>query len=78
MADLVAARNAADRDDLLLLAQSNAGMPQLRGDAFVDDAGPQDLAGHSVRLRRLGVDCLGACCGSTPVHIAAMHSALGR
>jgi len=67
---------AARADDLLVVAQSNAGLPQLVGDRFVYDASPQDLAEHARVLRDLGVDLVGACCGSTPEHIAAMSRAL--
>ena len=61
---------------LLVVAQSNAGLPQLVGDRFVYDASPDDLAQHARVRRDLGVDLLGACCGSTPAHIAAMSRAL--
>jgi 5-methyltetrahydrofolate--homocysteine methyltransferase len=66
----------ARADDLLVVAQSNAGLPQLVGDRFVYDASPDDLAEHARVLRDLGVDLVGACCGSTPAHIAAMSRAL--
>lgn len=65
-------------DGLLLIAQSNAGLPQVVGDRFEYDAGPADMATHSARLRELGVDLIGACCGSTPSHIAEMRAALER
>jgi 5-methyltetrahydrofolate--homocysteine methyltransferase len=62
--------------DVLVVAQSNAGLPQLVGDRFVYDASPEDLAEHARVLGDLGVDLVGACCGSTPGHIAAMSRAL--
>ena len=46
------------------------------GDHFEYDASPADLAAHAVRLRELGVDLVGACCGSTPAHVAAMRDVL--
>lgn len=63
-------------EELLLVGQSNAGLPQLVGDRFEYDVAPNALAAHALRLRALGVDLIGACCGSTPAHIAAMHAAL--
>jgi 5-methyltetrahydrofolate--homocysteine methyltransferase len=66
----------ARTDGLLLAAQSNAGLPQLVGDRFVYDASPEELADHARALRDLGVDLVGACCGSTPAHTAAMSRAL--
>ena len=66
----------ARAEDVLVVAQSNAGLPQLVGDRFVYDASPEDLAEHARVRGDLGVDLVGACCGSTPGHIAAMGRAL--
>ncbi len=63
-------------DGLLLVAQSNAGLPHVVGDHFEYDRSPTDLARHARVLRELGVDLIGACCGSTPEHLAAMHEAV--
>ncbi len=63
-------------DGLLLVAQSNAGLPQLVGDRFEYDARPAEMAEHALRLRGLGVDIIGACCGSTPDHVHAMREAV--
>ena len=62
--------------DLLLVAQSNAGLPRVVGDHFEYDASAEDLAAHASRLARLGIDLIGGCCGSTPAHIAAMDASL--
>jgi 5-methyltetrahydrofolate--homocysteine methyltransferase len=68
---------AEDRPDgPLLVAQSNAGLPHLHGDHFVYDVDPDAMALHAQRLRELGVDVIGGCCGSTPRHVAAMVTAL--
>jgi len=77
MEQVMAAMVAARPDGLLLVAQSNAGLPQLVGDRFEYDASPVELAEHVGRLRALGVDVVGACCGSTPDHIAAMGAGSG-
>ena len=75
--DAIAAEMAQARPgDLLLAAQSNAGLPQVVGDHFVYDATPGDLAAHATRLAEVGIDLVGGCCGSTPAHIAAMRAAL--
>jgi 5-methyltetrahydrofolate--homocysteine methyltransferase len=71
--EVIAAEMARARTgDLLLVAQSNAGLPQVVGDHFEYDATPTDLAAHAGRLAELGVDLVGGCCGSTPEHIAAV------
>jgi 5-methyltetrahydrofolate--homocysteine methyltransferase len=67
---------AARPEGLLLIAQTNAGLPQLVGDHFEYDAPPHELAEHAVRLHDAGIDVIGACCGSTPEHVRAMHDAL--
>ena len=75
--ELIAAQMVDARPDgLLLVAQSNAGLPQVVGDHFEYDATPDDLASHATRLARLGIDLVGGCCGSTPAHVAAMRASL--
>jgi 5-methyltetrahydrofolate--homocysteine methyltransferase len=71
-AELVEARP----EHLLLVAQSNAGLPQVVGDHFEYDKSPADLAEHAKALHKLGIDLIGACCGSTPDHISAMRDAV--
>jgi 5-methyltetrahydrofolate--homocysteine methyltransferase len=74
----VMAEMAATRPDgVLLLSQSNAGMPRPDGDGFVYDGTPDVMADYAVRMRDLGIDIVGGCCGSTPAHVAAMRAALG-
>jgi 5-methyltetrahydrofolate--homocysteine methyltransferase len=77
MAAIAAQMSQARPAGLLLVAQSNAGLPQVVGDHFEYDASPAHLAEHALELRELGIDLIGACCGSTPAHIAAMHQAVG-
>ncbi len=55
-----------------LIAQPNAGIPELRGTETVFPASPGDMAGYSERLAGVGVRLLGGCCGTTPEHITAM------
>ncbi len=71
-AEMVQARTG----DLFLVAQSNAGLPQVVGDHFEYDASPADMASHATDLRDLGIDLIGACCGSTPAHVGAISRAL--
>ncbi len=77
MAAIAAQMVAARPEGLLLVAQSNAGLPQVVGDHFEYDATPDDMARHAVELRDLGIDLIGACCGSTPDHVEAMSRAIG-
>jgi len=75
--EAIAAELAGARPEgLLLVAQSNAGLPQVVGDHFEYDASPAELGEHARTLRGLGVELIGACCGSTPEHIRAMRTAV--
>jgi 5-methyltetrahydrofolate--homocysteine methyltransferase len=75
--EAIAAELAAARPDgVLIVAQSNAGLPHIVGDRFEYDGTPGVMAEHALRLRDLGVDVIGACCGSTPAHLEAMRQAL--
>lgn len=67
----------AAEPDVLLVAKSNAGMPELVDMRAVYRAEPAMMAGYAVRMRDAGAAIVGACCGSTPAHLAAMHAALG-
>lgn len=76
---MIAAELADARSEgLLLIAQSNAGLPQIVGDHFEYDATAADMAANATELRELGIDLIGACCGSTPEHTEAMGAALTR
>ena len=76
MATIAAQLVEAREDGLLLVAQSNAGLPQVVGDHFEYDASPAEMASHATALADLGIDLIGGCCGSTPDHLAAMRDAL--
>ena len=76
MAAIAAQMAEARPEGLLLIAQSNAGLPQVVGDHFEYDATPDDMAQHAVELRGLGIDLIGACCGSTPEHVGAISRAI--
>jgi methionine synthase I (cobalamin-dependent) len=78
MRQIAAQLTGARHDDVLLIAQSNAGLPELEGDAFVYTVDPAGMAEHARELRELGVDVIGACCGSSPEHIAAMAAVLSE
>ena len=65
-------------EGLLLIAQSNAGLPVIRGDEFHYETSPAEMADYARRMRVLGVELVGGCCGSTPAHMAAMAAALAE
>lgn len=63
--------------EAIIVAKSNAGVPELIDMRTVYRAGPDEMAARAVELRAAGARIVGACCGSTPVHLDRMRSALG-
>jgi 5-methyltetrahydrofolate--homocysteine methyltransferase len=63
-------------EGVFLMAQSNAGLPHEVDGRMAYDGTPEVMAAYARRMQALGVNVIGACCGSTPAHIAAMHTAL--
>jgi len=61
---------------LFLIAKPNAGIPRLVKRQVVYDAGPERMAELALQVAALGASVVGACCGSSPQHIAAMSQAL--
>ncbi len=64
--------------DVVLYAQSNAGLPVLQGGDVFYDGTPEVMADYARKMHALGVDVIGGCCGTTPVHMKAMRDALGQ
>jgi 5-methyltetrahydrofolate--homocysteine methyltransferase len=69
-------RMHAARPDAVLVAKSNAGMPELVDMRAVYRADPETMAAFAVQMREAGARIVGACCGSSPDHLRAMHDAL--
>ncbi len=72
---VIARMHAAD-PDAILVAKSNAGMPELVEMRAVYRADPVTMADYGLQMRDAGARIVGACCGSTPDHLRAMHDAL--
>ena len=72
----VIARMRAAAPDAVLVAKSNAGMPELVDMRAVYRADPAAMAEYAVQMREAGATIVGACCGSSPDHLRAMHDAL--
>lgn len=67
---------AAALPDVPVISKPNAGIPYWSGNTFHYTGTPEMLAAHAHRARRGGVRIIGACCGSTPAHIAAIAAGL--
>ena len=72
----VIARMRAADPDVVLVAKSNAGMPELVDMRAVYKADPATMADFAMQFRDAGATIVGACCGSTPDHLRAMATAL--
>lgn len=55
-----------------LMVEPNAGMPELVKDKVVYPASPKIMADYTEKFVKLGVNLIGGCCGTTPLHIKAM------
>jgi 5-methyltetrahydrofolate--homocysteine methyltransferase len=64
--------------DLPTMVQPNAGRPRLVDMRVVYDESPEEMARGVVPLVEAGANIVGACCGSTPAHIAAFRRAIDR
>jgi len=74
LAALEAMRDATTRP---LVAQANAGVPQMaEGAHTVWDVTPGQMADHARRFVELGARVVGGCCGTGPEHIRAIVRAL--
>ena len=62
--------------DIPLIAKANAGIPRMIDGQIAYDGTPEIMAEYAVEIRQRGAKLIGACCGSTPEHIAAMSRAL--
>jgi len=61
----------------VLMAKPNAGLPHTADGSLVYDVTPDIIADYARRfVAEAGVKIFGACCGSTPEHIAAIAAAL--
>jgi 5-methyltetrahydrofolate--homocysteine methyltransferase len=72
----VIARMRAAAPEVVLVAKSNAGMPELVDMQAVYRASPETMAGTALEMRDAGARIIGACCGSSPAHLRAMADAL--
>ena len=60
----------------IVIAQPNAGLPKIVEGRTTYDSTPEEMADFAIKSAQLGVNIIGACCGSTPQHIRAMAAAI--
>ncbi|WP_308620441.1 homocysteine S-methyltransferase family protein [uncultured Desulfovibrio sp.] len=59
-----------------VMAEPNAGLPELRDGRTVFPMGPESFAQKTAAFAAMGARVLGGCCGTTPEHVAALARAL--
>ncbi|MHC4117817.1 MAG: homocysteine S-methyltransferase family protein [Planctomycetota bacterium] len=59
-------------DNVIVLAEPNAGKPQLIDDKAVYNVSPDDFAAAAEKIHRAGASMIGGCCGTSPAHIEAV------
>jgi 5-methyltetrahydrofolate--homocysteine methyltransferase len=69
-------RIRAAAPDVPVVAKPNAGIPVFVDARAVYRTEPAAMAEEALALRSAGTAVIGACCGSTPAHLAAMAAAL--
>ncbi|HER24547.1 MAG TPA: homocysteine methyltransferase, partial [Candidatus Atribacteria bacterium] len=57
-----------------LMVEPNAGMPELLKGKVVYSASPKIMADYTEKFVQLGLNLIGGCCGTTPLHIKAMSA----
>ena len=62
---------ASDGSGVLLLAEPNAGRPELEGDKAVYKLSPDAYAEALEQIKDAGAGILGGCCGTSSAHLAA-------
>jgi methionine synthase I (cobalamin-dependent) len=75
--EVITKMHALDQE-ALLVAKANAGIPELVQGKAVYRASPETMADYAVQAYQAGARVIGACCGSTPDHIAAIASSLSN
>ena len=62
--------------DILLLAEPNAGRPELIDGRAVYNLSPEEFAEAAEKIYAAGAAIIGGCCGTSPAHIKALAEKL--
>jgi 5-methyltetrahydrofolate--homocysteine methyltransferase len=77
LATVLGLKTVAAPDDVLV-AKGNCGIPEYRNGHIHYSGTPEIMADYARLARACGARIVGGCCGTTPVHLAAMRVALNR
>ncbi len=62
----------AEVSSIPIMAQPNAGLPQIVDGKTVYDVKPEEFGAECEKIASIGASVIGGCCGTTPGHIRAM------
>ncbi|MEP3345896.1 MAG: betaine--homocysteine S-methyltransferase [Litoreibacter sp.] len=62
--------------DIPIASKGNAGIPKYQEGSILYDGTPELMAEYACLARDAGAAIIGGCCGTTPVHLRAMRTAL--
>jgi 5-methyltetrahydrofolate--homocysteine methyltransferase len=71
-------RVTSDERRVTILAEPNAGKPELVDGRTVYKVSPEDFAAAAEKIYSAGVNIIGGCCGTTPEHIRALAERLKK
>jgi len=66
------------KGEIPILAEPNAGKPELVDDQVIYKVNPEDFAGAAEKIHSAGVNIIGGCCGTGPAHIQAVAKSLRK
>ena len=75
---LAAVQRYRECSALPIMAQPNAGQPVLQNLKVVYNQAPEEMAAQAGDMLEADVAILGACCGSTPAHIAGLRGRMNQ
>jgi len=61
-----------------LIVEPNAGIPEFVNGKVVYPASPKVMADYTEKFIKLGLNLIGGCCGTTPLHIKAMSDKMKK
>ncbi|MBA13163.1 MAG: methionine synthase [SAR202 cluster bacterium] len=72
------AQKMRDSTDRPLIIHSNAGIPSMKSGNIIYPETPEYMAERFMKLKDIGINIIGGCCGTSPTHIKAIHESLKR
>lgn len=66
----------AQGGQIAVIAKANCGMPRIKGDQVIYTGTPELMAKYVHLAIDSGAKIIGGCCGTSPVHLAAMRKAI--